>query len=137
MHVGYAMPFRDGKGSTWEGGHRVPGIFNWPGMISLNTIIRNPISTLDIFPTLARIAGAKMTTDRSIDGRDVSPLLFASNAPVPAFEFLYSYNDNQQSAIRVGPWKLHCRLGSQLGHNHGFSASYESPLLFQLENAYL
>lgn len=55
MHVGYAFPFRDGKGSTWEGGHRVPGIFYWPGTIKPHTVIQDPASTLDIFPTLIEV----------------------------------------------------------------------------------
>ena len=133
-HVGYALPFRDGKGSTWEGGHRAPGIFYWPGVIKPQTVVREPASTLDIFPTLMQISGAKVPQDRSMDGRDVSPLLTSSNNTIAPFEFLYSYSDNKPSAIRMGPWKLHIRTGSQLGNTHGFKASEESPLLFQLEH---
>ena len=132
IHVGYAYPFRDGKGSTWEGGHRVPGIFYWPGLIK-PVVIRDPVSTLDVLPTLASITGAQLPKDRSIDGRNISPYLFAAEETVPPFEFLYSYNDNQPSALRVGPWKLHTRIGSQLNNNYGFRASLKSPLLFQVE----
>lgn len=133
MHVGYAFPFRDGKGSTWEGGHRVPGIFYWPGTIKPHTVIQDPASTLDIFPTLMKLTGGKLPKDRPIDGRDISPYLLGSERTVKPFEFLYSYSDNQPSALRVGPWKLHIRIGSQLGDNYGFSASEKSPLLFQVE----
>ena len=133
MHVGYAMPFRDGKGSTWEGGHRVPGIFYWPGMIKPNTVIQNPMSTLDVLPTLVSIVGGELPKDRSIDGRDVSPYLMSTKQAVPPFEFLYSYSDNKPSALRVGPWKLHIRIGSQRGDNYGFKASEDTPLLFQVE----
>ena len=55
MHIGYATPFRDGKGSTWEGGHRVPGIFCWPGMIAASQNELAPVSTLDVFPTLVTL----------------------------------------------------------------------------------
>lgn len=133
MHIGYAQPFRDGKGSTWEGGHRVPGIFYWPGTISPNQN-QNPASTLDVLPTVMKLTGAKLPDNRPIDGRDITPYLLAeSKAKVPPFELLYHYSDNQPSAIRVGPWKLHTRIGSQTGDNYGFKASAKTPLLFQVE----
>ncbi|HGY91399.1 MAG TPA: arylsulfatase [Planctomycetes bacterium] len=135
LHVGYAYPFRDGKGSTWEGGHRVPGIFYWPGTIPPHRELR-PASTLDVLPTIFSLCGVPVPNDRSIDGRDVRPYLSPSLAPtldVPPFEFLFSYSDNRPSAIRMGAWKLHIRIGSQLKTNYGFTASREKPLLFQVE----
>jgi len=135
MHVGNAYPFRDGKGSTWEGGHRVPGIFYWPGVIEPVTVEQSPISTLDILPTLFELIGADIPTDRTIDGRDIrsylAPMHF--NGKVNPFNFIYSYYDNKGSAIRQGPWKMHWRIGSQLKNNYGFKASRETPLLFQVE----
>lgn len=133
-HVGYAWPFRDGKGSTWEGGHRIPGIFYWPGVIKPQTMVREPASTLDVFPTLMKLTGSKLPQDRSMDGRDISPYLLNSDKKVTPFEFLYSFSDNQPSAIRVGPWKLHTRIDSQLGNKYGFKASEQTPLLFQVEH---
>lgn len=56
LQVGYATPFRDGKGSTWEGGHRVPGIISWPAKIKGNRNEQTPVSTLDIVPTIFKIA---------------------------------------------------------------------------------
>lgn len=135
LHVGYATPFRDGKGSTWEGGHRVPGIFCWPGTISGNAVERSPASTLDILPTVCGLAGVDVPTDRSIDGRDIRAYLLpeTSAETVPEFAFVYSGRDNKPSAVRVGPWKLHVRIASQTGNDYGFQASRETPLLFQLE----
>jgi len=135
-HVGYAYPFRDGKGSTWDGGFRVPGIFYWPGTIAPHSVVQSPVSTLDVFPTLMHLAGGETPTDRSMDGRDITPYLMGSqNAKksVKPFEFLYSYSNNMPSGLRMGPWKLMTRLGSQLGKNYGFKASVEKPLLFQIE----
>lgn len=134
LQIGYAEPFRDGKGSTWEGGHRVPGIFYWPGRIHPNAMDQRPASTLDIFPTIAKLVGAELPRDRSIDGRDITPYLIGTRMAVRPFEFIYSYDDNKASAIRVGPWKLHTRIGSQTGNNYGFSPSIEKPLLFQIEH---
>ncbi|MCE4565832.1 sulfatase [Maribellus sp. CM-23] len=135
LQVGYATPFRDGKGSTWEGGHRVAGIINWPAHINGNRNEQTPVSTLDILPTLFAIAGVELPADRTIDGRDIRSLLMPGEYKDTSgeFEFLYSYADNQPSAIRKGPWKLHVRIGSQTGNNYGFEASREKPLLFQVE----
>jgi len=135
MHVGYAMPFRDGKGSTWEGGHRVPGIYCWPGTIPAGRIEQSPISTLDILPTVSALAGVDLPDNRTIDGRDIRSLLLRSSSQktIPPFEFFYSSSDNKPSAIRIGPWKMHIRIYSQTGNNYGFTASRERPLLFQVE----
>ncbi len=135
MHVGHAMPFRDGKGSTWEGGVRVPGVFSWPGVIDPGTVVLDPVSTLDILPTVFGLAGVPLPDDRVIDGRNLAPYLnprlFAGE--VEEFRFPYSGPDNSPFAFRKGPWKLHVRLTSQLDTDHGFAASRESPLLFQVE----
>ena len=135
MHVGYALPFRDGKGSTWEGGHRVPGIFCWPETIPAGRIEQSPISTLDILPTVCALADIDLPNDRTIDGRDIRSLLLpgAGGNELPPFEFFYSASDNKPSAIRIGEWKMHIRLYSQTGNNYGFTASRETPLLFQVE----
>jgi len=135
LKVGYATPFRDGKGSTWEGGHRVPGIISWPAKIKENRNEQTPISTLDILPTIFAITGVALPQDRTIDGRDISALLMPETykTKLKPFKFFYNYSDNLPSAIRKGPWKLHVRIGSQTKNNYGFVASKETPLLFQVE----
>jgi len=135
LQVGYATPFRDGKGSTWEGGHRVAGIISWPAKISENRNEQTPVSTLDILPTIFAITGVELPKDRTIDGRDIRSLLMPEkhNNKLEEFKFLYSYSDNKPSAMRKAAWKLHVRIGSQTKNNYGFSASKETPLLFQVE----
>lgn len=132
MHVGYALPFRDGKGSNWEGGHRVPGIFYWPGVINPNRQLE-PASTLDVLPTVAALCGAKLPN--ALDGRDIRPLLAPDHftSAVKPFELAYGGPNNMPNAIRVGPWKLHIHLTSQTGDSYGFTASPEKPLLFNVE----
>lgn len=135
LNIGYALPFRDGKGSNWEGGHRVPGIFCWPGSIPANTVETSPVSTLDILPTVFALAGVDLPDDRAIDGRDIRPYLLpqpGKHVEVP-FEFYYSDSDNKPSAVRIGPWKMLVRLYSQTGNDYGFKASRSSPVLFQVE----
>lgn len=135
LKVGYATPFRDGKGSTWEGGHRVPGIISWPAKIKGNRNEQTPISTLDILPTLFAITGVDLPKDRTIDGRDIRPVLMPGKFKEQPenFTFFYNYTDNMPSAIRKNVWKLHVRIGSQTRNNYGFVASRETPLLFQVE----
>lgn len=132
MHIGYAQPFRDGKGSNWEGGHRVPGIFYWPGVITAKRQLE-PASTLDVLPTVLALCGSK--SDRPIDGRDIRPLLAPDrfSQPVKPFSLLYSGERNQANAYREGPWKIHTALISQTGDSYGFRATSEQPLLFQVE----
>lgn len=135
LKVGYATPFRDGKGSTWEGGHRVPGIISWPAKIKGNRNEQIPISTLDVVPTIFAIAGVELPKDRTIDGRDIRPILMPDKfkKQPEEFTFFYNYTDNMPSAIRKNVWKLHVRIGSQTRNNYGFVASRETPLLFQVE----
>ena len=74
-HGGSAGLLREGKGSTWEGGMREPALFWWPGKI-LPGVVRQMGSTLDVLPTVARLAGAAVPSDRPIDGYDLSGVLF-------------------------------------------------------------
>lgn len=133
-HVGYALPFRDGKGSCWEGGHRTPGIFHWAGTIKPKREL-SPASTLDILPTVFAITGAKSPDSSLLEGRDIRSLLLpSSEAPKPAeFEFYYSHSKNNMIAVRQGPWKLMVATPSQTGNQYGFKASEEKPLLFNVE----
>lgn len=134
--VGSALPFRDGKGSTWEGGVRVVGAWYWPGVIAPRTVVRTPASTMDVLPTAFALAGEPLPTGRSLDGRDIRPFLNSNSFPgdVPAFEHIYTGNNgNAIFAARKGPWKLHIGLYSQTGNNYGFTASPSTPLLFNVE----
>jgi arylsulfatase A len=134
MHVGYALPFRDGKGSCWEGGHRTPGIFHWPGTIHPKREL-TPVSTLDVLPTVFAITGAKSPDPSLLDGRDIRSLILptSSTTKLREFEFYYSHSKNNMIAVRKGPWKLMVAIPSQTGNKHGFEASEEKPLLFNVE----
>ena len=136
LYVGSALPFRDGKGSTWEGGVRVPGVFHWPGTITPATIERTPASTMDILPTVFALAGESLPTGRTLDGRDIRPFFNPSlfTDTVPDFSFIYTgASNNQIYGARKGAWKLHVKLYSQTGNYYGFSASESDPLLFNVE----
>ncbi len=106
---GSSGPFRDGKGSTYEGGQRVPAIAWWPSAIPDGTTCTHHITTLDIFPTFARLAGAEIPQDRPIDGLDILPILKGDFEDAPRRDFfLYG-----KEAIRIGAWKY--RRGPKFG----------------------
>ncbi|MCC7373268.1 MAG: sulfatase [Verrucomicrobiales bacterium] len=105
-HAGSPGPFREGKGTAWEGGTRVPMIASWPGHIPKGTVCREPAMTIDVLPTVARLTGAPLPT-RRIDGLDISPLfLGVPGATSPHRSLWFYYNQNELQAVRSGPWKL-------------------------------
>ena len=105
-HAGSAGPFREGKGTNFEGGHREPCIMRWPGHLPANTVCKEPLVTIDIFPTLAHLIGAELPSHK-IDGLDVWPVIAelpGAKNPHDAYYFYYNRNDLQ--AVRSGEWKL-------------------------------
>ncbi|XP_078258163.1 steryl-sulfatase-like isoform X2 [Rhinoraja longicauda] len=101
-----------GKSTNWEGGIRVPGLLRWPGVLAASRRIHGPTSNMDLFPTIAKLAGATMPSDRIIDGRDLMPLL-RDEALQSEHEFLFHYCNSYLSAVRWHPrnssavWKAH------------------------------
>ncbi len=110
-HGAVNAPLRGGKGSTWEGGMRVPTIARWPGKIPPRTQTDAVAGMMDILPTLVNLAGGALPPDRKLDGRDITPLLTAeANAQSP-HEVFYYYRGLALEAVRHGPWKLHLSKG--------------------------
>lgn len=105
-HGGSNGPLKMGKGTTWEGGVRVPCMVRWPGVISRNRVDSTPSSTLDLWPTFAALAGVKLPAEVLLDGRDISAWLKAAEAPRGRERLLTHYFGVQLQAVRVGDWKL-------------------------------
>jgi arylsulfatase A-like enzyme len=104
--AGSSGGLREGKGTTFEGGVRVPAIARWPGRIPAGASSSEPIGLIDLLPTVARLAGAPLPSDRVIDGRDVWPILSGEPAAAPR-EAHYFFNQGALEAVRSGRWKLH------------------------------
>lgn len=104
-HAGSSGPFREGKGTSFEGGVRVPCIMRWPGHIPANTECDRIAATMDILPTLAAVTGAPLPANK-IDGVNILPLLEATPGAEPR-DHLYYYYGKQLQAVRQGRWKLH------------------------------
>jgi len=99
-------PLRGHKASTWEGGMRVPTIAWQPGKVSAGTESDAVVGMMDILPTFAALAGAKLPADRKIDGADIWPQLTGVKDAKPAHETFYYYRGLTLEAVRHGDWKL-------------------------------
>ncbi len=145
-HSGVASPLREGKGTIWEGGVRVPCVMRWPGRIPAGSESGDMLMTIDILPTIARFAGAELPP-LPIDGRDVSPLILAQpGAKNPHEAYLLYYERNQLQAVASGDghWKLvlphtYRTLAGRPGGRDGLPVKYETkrldrPALYDLKD---
>ncbi len=130
-HGGSAGLLTDGKGCTWEGGMRVPGIAWCPGQIPGGRISHEVTMTMDLFPTCINLAGATLSTDRILDGTDISPILL-DTGEVPQRPMFY-YRGTELMAVRWGPWKAHYYTQGAYGEDARERTAHDPPLLFHLD----
>lgn len=102
---GGAGPLRGGKGSTWEGGVRVPALAWWPGTIAPGSVCDAVAGTIDLLPTVVSLAGGSLPAEPVLDGRDISPLLLG-RSQASSREAHYYFAGYNLQAVRQGPWKL-------------------------------
>jgi len=105
---GSNAPLRGGKGTTWEGGLRVPCIARWPGRIPAGQVCSKIVTSMDLLPTFCEVSGAAVPDDRAIDGRSAFGIFENSGGEAPRDTFYYYYKD-QLEAVRSGEWKLFVR----------------------------
>jgi arylsulfatase A len=120
-HAGTTGPLREGKGTTFEGGVRVPCIMRWPGVLPAGLVVDEPAMTIDVVPTVANLVGTELP-DHTIDGRDIWALMVGEpNATTPHEAFFFYYHRNELQALRSGDWKLHFPHGyrSMIGRAPG------------------
>ncbi len=104
--AGSAGPLRSAKGTTWEGGVRVPTVMWGPGYIPAGTETSEIATTMDLLPTFIAMAGADLPADRTLDGRDISSLMLGDPGATSPHEAFYYYQETHLDAVRSGPWKL-------------------------------
>lgn len=104
-HAGSTGGLREGKGTSFEGGQRVPCIMYWKGKIEAGSVCNLLASHIDLFPTFAEIAGARLP-DRTIDGVSILPLITGEAEESPRKNFVYYYNRNDLEAVTDGDFKL-------------------------------
>lgn len=102
---GSAGPLRGGKGSTWEGGVRVPTLAWWPGRIPAGSVNDAVAATIDLLPTFVALAGGTVPATPVIDGRDITPILLGQSKE-SSREAHYYFASYDLQAVRQGRWKL-------------------------------
>jgi arylsulfatase A len=127
---GSAGPFKGGKGSTWEGGLRMPGIAWWPGKIAPMQVQQEVATSLDIFPTFLDVAGVPRPPTVILDGVSLVPLIFQGQ-PVHTSDVLFFYRDNLIYAARFQAFKAH--FVTRSGFNLDPPVHHSPPLLFNIE----
>lgn len=106
---GSNAPLRGSKGTTWEGGQRVPCIVRWPGHVPAGVVVSNVAAGIDLYPTISRLCGIEPPNDRTVDGVDLTPTLGLDPDPNPTDPqrpFFYIQGPSIE-AVRRGRWKLH------------------------------
>jgi uncharacterized sulfatase len=93
------------KGTTWEGGYRVPMIARWPGHLPTGKVIDAPAVMMDLFPTALAAAGIAPPSDRTIDGKDLLPLLTGKEPAV--HDVIFGHQGARLATVRDARWKLH------------------------------
>ncbi len=129
-HGGSAGLLKDGKGTTWEGGMRVPGIFYMPGTIEKGRVTGMG-STLDLMPTIAALTSSKLPENKTLDGYDLSKVLKAKE-PSPRNHFFY-YRKKEIYAARLNSFKAHF-ITETCYQKDNNKMTLEQPLLYQIEN---
>ncbi|MDF7799609.1 sulfatase [Pontiellaceae bacterium B1224] len=129
--VGNAAPLSGKKGSSYEGGMRVPAVIRWPGKIPEGQTLDELMTAMDLFPTIGKLAGAKVPSDRAIDGVDIWPVL-TGNAESPHEAFFY-FKGNQLKAVRSGKWKFHFGKAKGKAGKRGMGSSSSIMALYNLD----
>jgi arylsulfatase len=131
-HAGSAGPLREGKGTCWEGGTRVPFIMRWPGKIPAGKTSDAMFMTIDLLPTIANLVGADLPKHK-IDGLNVWPLIAGEKGAKNPHEAYFSYYEQGQlQAVTSGDghWKLQLphtfrTLAGRPGGTNGIPAKYD------------
>ena len=139
-HSGSSGIFREGKGTTWEGGVRVPSIIKFPNGLKPNEI-DEPIMAIDWMPTFANITSSKLSQNK-IDGKDIWPLLSGEVDQSPHEKLYFYYRVNELHSIRMNNWKIqfsrtYRSLNGKAGGKDGIPIKYEMNLLDKNELYYL
>ncbi|MBI1249127.1 sulfatase-like hydrolase/transferase [bacterium] len=129
---GSNLPLSGWGYTTAEGGMRVPTIAWWPGTVPAGTECHEVASLMDLYPTLAKLAGAKPPEDRTIDGKDIYPLLAGEPEAKSPHEAFFYFMFDQLQAVRSGPWKLYLPLEQVRGGWQGEKDAFAKPRLFNL-----
>ena len=128
-HAGGVGPLRGSKGTCWDGGVRVPCVMQWPAKLKPGSVVKTPLMTIDLLPTIANLIGAKLP-GRKIDGRDAWKVISGEQSEPVHDAYFFYYKKNDLEAMRMGKWKLQFphqyRIESVAPGKDGESGTYGS-----------
>ena len=136
-HAGESGIYREGKGTAWEGGQRVPCIVKYPNEISAGTVIDEPLMGIDWLPTFADLTNSKLSSNK-IDGKNIWPLLTSETNKSPHDALFFYYRQNELHAVRSGDWKLYFprsyrSLNGRPGGKDGIPVKYDQNIVSENE----
>ncbi len=129
LEGGSAGLLRDGKGTTWEGGMRVPALAWWPGTIEPGRTSTALATTMDLYATALALAGVPVPADRIVDGVDLTPVMRGEREQVR--DVVHFYRGTRLFAVRKGPWKLH--FITQSAYVGDQPVARDPPVLYNVE----
>ena len=135
-HSGSSGIYREGKGTTWEGGVRVPSIIKFPNKLK-SKVIDEPVMAIDWMPTFAKLTNSKLSENK-IDGKNIWPLLTGETYSSPHEKLYFYYRVNELHSIRMNNWKIHFSrtyrsLNGRPGGVDGIPVKYDMNLIEQNE----
>lgn len=130
---GSNKPLRGWKGSTFEGGMRVPFVAWWPGRIKPGTTTDELATTMDLLPSISSLVNNPLPKDHKIDGKNILPLLFNEPNATSQYEVFYYYLREQLQAVRKGKWKLHLPLKKACKGCWKYESEFRPTALYNLE----
>lgn len=136
-HAGESGIYREGKGTAWEGGQRVPCIVKYPNEINAGTVIDEPLMGIDWLPTFADLTNSKLSSNK-IDGKNIWPLLTSETNKSPHEALFFYYKQNELHAVRSGDWKLYFprsyrSLNGRPGGKDGIPVKYDQNIVSENE----
>ena len=136
-HAGSTGIYREGKGTTWEGGQRVPCIVWYPNEIKSNTIISTPLMGIDWLPTFASLTKGRLSENK-IDGKNIWKTLTKQSGKEPHEALFFYYHTNSLHGVRYGDWKMYFphryrTLNGRQGRNDGTPIKYQYIDLKEIE----
>ena len=136
-HAGSSGIYREGKGTVWEGGQRVPCIVKYPKKIKKGTVIDEPVMGIDWLPTFASVTNSQMSSNK-IDGKNIWPLLTSKSNDSPHNGLFFYCKSNELHAVRSGDWKLYFprsyrSLNGRNGGKDGFPVKYDQNIISEKE----
>jgi arylsulfatase len=104
-HAGGVGPLRGCKGNCWDGGVRVPCVMQWPARLKPGSVVKTPMMTIDVLPTIANLIGAPLP-QKKIDGKDAWKVIAGEQDQPVQEAYYFFYRRNSLEAMRMGRWKL-------------------------------